>query len=351
MQTDDAPSGLSPSTNFSVLRVNRDVGSRSRVGFIGTAKRPSSVGGNNFAAGADAQLNLRDDVALHGFFARTSSPADSGDVSSYRGRFDWNGDRYGLNLEHLYVGEGFNPEVGFMRRSAFRRSFGQARFSPRPARIPAVRKFTWQASADYITAATGGVQSQEYQAAFNTELASGDFINTEFTHAFEHLDADFEVARGVTVPIGGYRFTQAKASYVLGPQRPVSGTLTVAGGGLYDGTLTEVSWRGRLEFSPQLYAEPTLAWNRVRGPFGNGQTNVASTRLTYTLTPRMFAAALVQYQSRISSMSTNLRFRWEYQPGSELFVVYSDGRSTLGPRYPELENRSVVVKFTKLFRW
>ena len=65
----------------------------------------------------------------------------------------------------------------------------------------------------------------------------------------------------------------------------------------------------------------------------------------------MFVAALVQYQSRTSSMSTNLRMRWEYQPGSEFFLVYSDGRTTIGPNYPELENRSIVVKFTKLLRW
>jgi hypothetical protein len=28
-------------------------------------------------------------------------------------------------------------------------------------------------------------------------------------------------------------------------------------------------------------------------------------------------------------MSASVRLRWEYRPGSELFVVYSDGRNTL----------------------
>ena len=65
----------------------------------------------------------------------------------------------------------------------------------------------------------------------------------------------------------------------------------------------------------------------------------------------MFVSALVQFQSRTSSVSTNARFRWEYQPGSELFVVYSDGRTTLNPGFPEVESRSFVVKMTRLFRW
>jgi len=91
--------------------------------------------------------------------------------------------------------------------------------------------------------------------------------------------------------------------------------------------------------------------NYFKTPFGDGDANIVSSRFTLTLTPRMFASALVQYQSASSSVSSNARFRWECQPGSELFVVYSDGRNTIGPGFPLLDNRSFVVKLTKLFRF
>ena len=55
--------------------------------------------------------------------------------------------------------------------------------------------------------------------------------------------------------------------------------------------------------------------------------------------------------SNFLSISTNARFRWEYQPGSELFIVYSDGRTTpLARGIPDLQNRSFVVKVTRLFQ-
>jgi hypothetical protein len=111
-----------------------------------------------------------------------------------------------------------------------------------------------------------------------------------------------------------------------------------------------LSWRSRIEFSPQVYAEPTVSWNRIEVPWGNGNNNLASSRLTYTVSPRMFFSALVQYQSRTDSISTNARFRWEYRPGSELFVVYSDGRTTLTRGIPDIQNRSVVIKVTRLFQ-
>ena len=67
----------------------------------------------------------------------------------------------------------------------------------------------------------------------------------------------------------------------------------------------------------------------------------------------MFFSGLMQYNSTADALSTNLRMRWEYRPGSELFVVYNDQRDTaLTPsRFPMLENRAFVVKFTRLFRY
>jgi hypothetical protein len=64
----------------------------------------------------------------------------------------------------------------------------------------------------------------------------------------------------------------------------------------------------------------------------------------------MFAGALIQYNSSTHSFSSNVRFRWEYQPGSDLFVVYSEGRDMFGDVPRGLLNRGFVVKVTRLFR-
>jgi hypothetical protein len=51
-------------------------------------------------------------------------------------------------------------------------------------------------------------------------------------------------------------------------------------------------------------------------------------------------------------VSSNIRFRWEYQPGSELFIVYSDLRDTDDTGFPPtMLSRSFVVKVTKLLRF
>jgi hypothetical protein len=65
----------------------------------------------------------------------------------------------------------------------------------------------------------------------------------------------------------------------------------------------------------------------------------------------MFVSALLQYNSSTSTMAANVRLRWEYQPGSELFVVYNEQRDTLPVGFPGLQNRAFVVKVNRLFRF
>jgi hypothetical protein len=360
MQTAESVSALAASTNFTVLRVNRDILRRSRIGAMLTRRDPRNpegigapVGPTNLAYGVDATVNPANEVSILGYMAKTDTEGREvsglGDTS-YRGRFDWNADRYGLQAESLYVGAAFNPEVGFLRRTAFRRSFGQARFSPRPG-WRGVRKVFYEASADYITDTLNRPESKELQGTYRMELENSDTWSVDATQNFERLVTRFEVGTGVYVPPGEYTFNQVRGTYTLGQQRAVSGSIVTAYGGYYDGTLTELTWRGRVEFSSRFYVEPTISWNHVEVTDGTADTNLVSTRATYTLSPRMFASALVQYQSRTGTMATNARFRWEYLPGSELFVVYSDGRTTLIGGFPGLESRSLVVKMTRLFRW
>jgi hypothetical protein len=138
--------------------------------------------------------------------------------------------------------------------------------------------------------------------------------------------------------------------YYLGPQRKVSGRLNLTRGSFYDGERTEAGFSGRLDLGARVGVEPRLAFNWVDLPAGSFLAQVVSSRVSFTLSPRMALASLVQFSSNSSMLSSNIRFRWEYQPGSDLFVVYNDGRSTLPPGRLELENRTFVVKVTRLFR-
>jgi hypothetical protein len=65
----------------------------------------------------------------------------------------------------------------------------------------------------------------------------------------------------------------------------------------------------------------------------------------------MFVSALVQYNTGVAAVSANVRLRWEYRPGSELFLVLNEQRDTLPARFPDLVNRTFIVKVNRLVRF
>jgi hypothetical protein len=70
-----------------------------------------------------------------------------------------------------------------------------------------------------------------------------------------------------------------------------------------------------------------------------------------TPNPRTMVTTLMQFNSSAHTLSASVRLRWEYGAGSELFIVYSDGRETLDATAARLLNRSVAVKATRLLRF
>ena len=341
-----------PQTNFSVVRIKRDVLRRSTIGFIGTYRNENLDGtGSNAAYGLDGNFTFYENLNFNAFYARTDTPNVVAGDTSYRASVRYRNDRYGFDAEHVLIGPNFNPEIGFVRRDDIRKTAGSLRYSPRPRGIAAVRQFEFEAKYNYLETTAGDVETKQFELEAHTRFESGDFSRITYERSFEFLFEPFEISDGVTIPVGGYNFDRLRAGVYFSSHRPVSRWVGAEVGSFFSGTRTEVTWRGRIDVSSRFSLEPNLSLNWIDLAEGSFTTNLIRLRATYTMSPRSFVGALVQYNSEANSLSTNVRFRWEYKPGSDLFVVYSDGRDTLTPGYPGLENRSVVFKLTRLFRF
>ena len=358
IQTNDVADVADP-TNFTVLRLKRDILRRSAIGALFTGRSVSLNGeGTNEAFGVDGVFSFYDNVNFNGYYAKTQTPSLVGEDESYQAAFTYNGDLYAVSVDHLLVGDNFNPEVGFMRRDDFRRTYVQAKYAPRPAGIEAVRQFTFGGSYDYFETAVDRIPETELaQANFQIEFENSDRFSADVQRAYEFLDVPWERVLGTDyeIPAGEYVFRDYYVSYSMGAQRRLSGNLSLQHGEFYNGEITSMGYsRGRIEVTPQFSFEPSISVNRVRLPDAEFTAPLAITRVTYTFNPRVFFSGLVQFNPTQEVVSTNLRLRWEYRPGSELFVVYNDQRDTVlvpDQRFPMLQNRAFVVKFTRLFRF
>jgi hypothetical protein len=334
--------------------VRRDVLRRSNVGALLTHRAPSG-GTRNTVAGVDGNFAFFQNVIAQAFWATSATEDGDGSLesrSSYRGEFEYSGDRYGARYEHLVVGKDFDPQIGFLRRQAFRRNYGQLRFSPRTATSTRIRKHSLEAEFDYVTDNGGTLETRELKGIYRIEFHNNDQWVVDVSRNYELLRAPFTIVPGVVIPRGEFRFGDVRTAYQFGPQRRISGSVTFGTGSFYGGKNTEIGYSGLVDVSPRLSLEPGLRFNVLDLPGGNAVTKLITTRTNLMLSARMALSGLVQFNSTSASLSSSLRFRWEYKPGSDLFVVYSDGRDTFDRRgFPELVYRTFVVKGTRLWRF
>jgi hypothetical protein len=342
-----------PRTNFTVMRVRRDILRRSTIGAIFTNRSNSpTVAGANQAYGIDANFSFFQNVTANGYYARSASVNRAGDEDSFQGRFDYSGDRYGLRFDYLDVGANYYPEIGFVQRRGFGRAFASARFSPRMRGSTVVRRYLFELAPEYLINRRDVVESSRTTARFLTEFQSSDQITVDVAANYELLERPFQVSPGVSIQPGEFPFTNATLSYAFGQQRRMSGTVALQAGAFYDGTLTSLTVSGaRIAILKQFSVEPSLTLNRGDLPAGQFHTTLARARVDYAFTPLRFFSALVQFNSADRTFSSNVRFRWEYQPGSEIFVVYTDERDTTVAGYPGLRNKALVAKVNRLFRF
>ena len=239
-----------------------------------------------------------------------------------------------------------------VRRTDLAMSSVTARFSPRLRQGRLVRQLDWQNELEYISDAGGNVlQDRTLSSRFGVEFNSSDQINATLTRRYERLPLDFVIAPGVVVPAAGYSYNTLNVSYTLAQQRTLSGTISTSHGGFYGGTRTSAAYSGRVGLSPHLGLEPNVTLNWIRLPYGDFTARLVGLRMALAPTARLGFSALTQFNPSAHSLTSSARMRWEYTPGSELFVVYSDGRDTVATGFPGLQNRTFAIKATRLLRF
>ena len=121
--------------------------------------------------------------------------------------------------------------------------------------------------------------------------------------------------------------------------------------------VTSVPWTGGTGASvpgphqATFYYRDTVAGAHTLTVASTGLTS-SSTPLTVTAGPASMLGFSVTPASvsADNTFSSNVRYRWEYIPGSEFFVVWTDEHDTR-PNSVGLRNRAFVVKLTRLLRF
>jgi hypothetical protein len=252
------------------------------------------------------------------------------------------------------VGNGFNPEVGYLPRRGYRRPEFRAFFQPQPKQWPWIRRISPHTSyQSYYGLDDGLLQSSNtHMHFFEIQPRAGGRFGTFVDRVQDRPIVPFTVfnaaGKRVVIPPGLYTWYQLGNEFLSNPSATVSTTLRWRHGGFYDGDFesyeSTVTWHAGSKFLG------SAGWLRQNVDLGYGtfHTDLVPLKVTYAFTTLANVQALVQYNNQSSLVSTNVRLALLNRSGTGLFVVFNDRRDTTDLLTYDTLGRSFIVKYTRL---
>jgi hypothetical protein len=343
---DDEPVSI-PQTNYTAMRISRDIFSNSSVGFIGLNKQSLEGLGYTRNFGIDANIYLAENTQMGGFLASSHKPFLTG--KNFAGYLDFNhmDDFFNVFLSQSSIQENFTAEMGYLPRTGVRTTQFNAGISPRPDVFDIRQIFIFD-NLSYITDQTSTLETRINLIGTFTEFENGAGFFAGYVNNYEKLSEEFEIHDGIVIPIERYIFDYYMIEYQSDRSKPIAGSLGYTSGEFFNGSLNGYMIRGYIKAGRHLTMNLDYTHDDVRLPAGNFITRILSARIVYSFSPSFFIKPFIQWNSDTQIITSNFLLNFIHRPGSDLFIVYNEELDVSGPRF-HTENRTILLKFTYLF--
>ena len=350
MQTEDKP-GIAIANNYTVASLIREFPNRSRVGalFVNRAATGDLAGENNWnrTFGLDGKLGIGQAFTLTGFAARTQTPGLEGGEQSFNARAEYQKTGGRLWLGYTEVGENFNPEVGFLRRNAYRNLETGWFLNVRPG-VEWLRELRPHITYRGFWDLEGFKETEDIHIDTHIDFESGAYVSPAFNRTVEGLKEPFEISDGIIVQPGAYQNWEMAWRWNTNQAAPLSYSGALNNGGFLSGTKTTVDTTINYRYRSKIITSATWSYNDVDLVEGSFITNLGQFRISYNFSPLIYLQAFVQYNDDLDLWTSNIRFSWLNTAGTGLFIVYNNatglGNERFGP-----QNRSFIVKYNYQF--
>ncbi len=359
MQT--APHGDLSSENVGVFRLRQQIIDEfSRVGAMLTTRLGSS-GRNNTAYGLDAVIRWLGYEYLILQWAHTfDEVADqAGGLESGLGRVRLerrHDEGFSYYAEGIRAGEDYLPGLGFQLRKDFTYGGAQLRYRQlRDDASPLLARALQISTAQYFRNADRSAESREIKPELEFQFRNGSNLTVGGLSSFESVREPFNIS-DVVVPAGEYWFHEATTMLRLPRSDFFRGEFEASVGSFYDGSRIRLLVAPVWVASKYLELEAGYEVNRLDfADRGVGTTaQLGRVRVKAALNPKVSMSTFGQYNSATDLTSLNVRFRYHFREGTDLWIVYNEGLyndrdNGLGPRRPLSSGRALLVKYSHTF--
>lgn len=347
-----------PSTNYSIAALQRKVFTRSNVSFLFINKQAfqDSINGEftvspnkfNRMAGVDYNLSSKDNKWNGKVFYHRSFKNDKVDSAYAAGaQLIYGTLRWEFNSLVQSTGAGYNPEVGFVRRTDITR-FNQSLWSNNYPNSSWLQNHGPGVAYDLTRNAQYGLLDYDVNLMYRMRLKNNTFFQTMLRREYVYLFAPFDPTNTGSEQLeADTDYTYDMIIFILNSdaRRKLFYNVYSRFGTYFNGNRTNIQAESSYRFQPYGIFSLLVDYNRINlpQPYASADLLLIGPRIDLTFTRNVFWTTFVQYNNQINNLNINSRFQWRFKPVSDLFIVYTDNY------FPDTwmaKSRAVVMKLT-----
>jgi hypothetical protein len=328
---------------LSVARMTAPIFAESRMGVIFTNGDPTGET-KNTVAGADFQyLNsniLPGKVGQADFYYQRSFSDTEGDDDVWGISLNYPNEPWGGIINFKQLGRNYFPALGFINRTGIRQYDGT--FTRRDRNIFGLRFIDWATNWYVVTDLANHLESRENSLAFTFQPQSTDQFQARVHDFFEDVPETFLIADTVPVLPGRYHWTNIAGGFRSSDARPFVFRTDVMCCSFYNGDYLRIE--SQIDFRPIrfLQFQPRYTYTYVNLPTGSVHIHLATAAVIVNFTPDMQLFNEVQYDNISHNFALSMRYRWEYEPGDELFISFGQAALIPESRFTPLISQAVI---------
>ena len=252
------------------------------------------------------------------------------------------------NLSYAQIGEDFNPELGYVRRTGARMWFGNFNLAPRP-KILNLRKMEINFRAFYNTdydgmLDSGGITFRPIGLVFQ----SGDEFEFNIETKNDYLDSSFDIFDDIEIAPGRYDALSYQFKLQTNRSRLASTEISYGFGEFFSGDQREINLKTRFRLNRRLSIAGEYRYINTELREGSFKTQELVSRVNIAFNTRLTARLFLQWNNEDEEINMNFRIRWIPNLGSDFYLVYNEIEDT-ALRGIRTKHRVLLTKFSYWF--
>jgi hypothetical protein len=318
---------------FGIMRAQQNIGSKGRVGALATYKYDEISRSSNVVLSADGFWHGIEPLYIRPMVSVTLPSGTSKGGWAFFNELSYLKNNFSLRWLETIVSEGYLPKTGFLARDNFINSRAEFTLTKMTHWLSnRIRYFTPALKADIYHNASDKSFQEANLTIIPLQVATlkGTSFSFSYLPSWQKISLAFNPVPGILIAPGDYNYSQVNFNLTTNLSAPFSFIADVTTGGFYNGKLSSYSGTARFVPIPNIAAALSYTYNRFTDfdtPKDIVSTHLLVPELRFSFNPKIQLSGFYQYNTVTNLGGLNMRFAWEYQPLSFIYLVFNNVRT------------------------